>query len=93
MHLGLFLHRCNADLFFAYRCNSDLTLLKAEQHQVDMNELEECRFPQAILCFAKFKPYVEAFYTDPLELFYRSTFDMEQARMKVESILTEVDVS
>ena len=41
--------------------------------------------------FAKFKPLVEAFYTEHLDWFYERTFDMEQARRKVASILAGVE--
>ena len=40
--------------------------------------------------FAKFKPLVESFYTEHLEWFYERTFDVEQAKLKVATILAGV---
>jgi hypothetical protein len=37
------------------------------------------------------KPNVEAFYADHLEWFYESTFNVEEARIKVEDILSAVE--
>jgi hypothetical protein len=90
LHLGLFVHRCKSGRLLVYRCNLEMTLQEAERHEVNVYEIEERRFEQDKLWFAKFKPYVEAFYTDHLEWFYARMFDTEQARMKVESILSEV---
>ena len=53
-----------------------------------MSKLEAHPFAQDTVWFAKFKPYVEAFYTEHLEWFFDRTFDVEQVRLKVESILS-----
>ena len=52
--------------------------------------LEALRFSQDKLWFAKFKPNVEAFYTDHLQWFFENTFNVEHIRIKVEGILSEV---
>ncbi len=62
----------------------------AERKQIDVIEIEEHQFEQDKVWFSKFKPYVEAFYTDHLEWFYGRTFDVELARQKVQYILTAV---
>jgi hypothetical protein len=67
-----------------------MTKQEAELHEVVVNNIEEHRFEQDKDWFTNFKAYVEPFYTDHLEWFYQRTFDMEQARVKVDSILTGV---
>ncbi len=67
-----------------------MSVPEAEEHQVDVNEIEAFRFSQDKQWFAKFKPNVEAFYADHLEWFFESTFNVEAARLKVEGILSEV---
>ncbi len=93
LQLGLFVHRCNAGRLLVYRCNCGMTLKEAEEHEVALSGIEEYRFLQDKQWFAKFKPLVEAFYTQHLQWFYESTFDMQQARLKVEMILTGVDAT
>ena len=65
--------------------------LEAEEHQVDAKNIEEYRFEQDKKWFATFKPNVEAFFINHLEWFYGRTFDTDQARNKVKSILTGVE--
>ena len=90
LQLGLVVHRCNSGRLLVYRCKSNMKEIDAEQHLVDANNVEEYCFDQDKVWFAKFKPNVEAFYTHHLEWFHGSTFDMDHARNKVESILYEV---
>jgi hypothetical protein len=88
LQLGLFVHRCTAGRLLVYRCQCDMTLTEAKHHEVDVNAIEEYRFSQDKEWFAKFKPLVETFYHQHLEWFYDSTFDMEEARLKVEMMVT-----
>ena len=76
MQLGLFVHRCNAGRLLVYRCASDMSVQEAEKHQVDVNAIEVFNFSQDKEWFAKFKPNVEAFFTDHLEWFYEESFNM-----------------
>ena len=87
------MHRCNAGRLLVYRCNSAMTVKEAEEHVVAISGIEEYRFVQDKQWFAKFKPLVEAFYTQHLQWFYESTFDMQQARLKVEMIVTGVNAT
>ncbi len=80
LQLGLFVHRCNEGRMLVYRCSPGMSVPEAEDHQVDVNQW-----------FATFKPNVEAFYADHLEWFYESTFNLEEAKLKVEGILSEVE--
>jgi hypothetical protein len=57
---------------------------------VAFNAIEEYRFSADKEWFAKFKPLVETFYTEHLEWFYERTFDVEQAKLKVATILAGV---
>jgi hypothetical protein len=91
LQLGLFVHRCNAGRLLVYRCALDMTLSEATDREVASNAIEEYRFSQDKEWIAKFKPLVEAFYTEHLEWFYERTFDMEHARLKVASIMAGVD--
>jgi len=68
-----------------------MSVPEAEAHQVDVNQIEAFPFSQDKQWFAKFKPNVEAFYAGHLEWFYESTFNVEEARLKVEGILREVE--
>jgi hypothetical protein len=68
-----------------------MTLSEATDREVASNAIEEYRFSQDKEWIAKFKPLVEAFYTEHLEWFYERTFDMEHARLKVASIMAGVD--
>ena len=90
VQLGL---RLRLGSVLVYRCSPDMSVPEAEDHQVDVNQIEAFPFSQDKQWFAKFKPNVEAFYADHLEWFYESTFNVEEARLKVESILSEVDSS
>jgi hypothetical protein len=88
LKLGLFIHQCTSGRLLVYRCNAQMmTRHAAEHHEVNVNDIEDHVFQQDKLWFAKFKPNVKAFCTQHLEWFYARTFDMEQARCKVESIL------
>ncbi len=82
MQLGLFVHRCNAGCLLVYRCASDMSVSEAEHLQVDVNAIEVFKFSQDKEWFARFKPHVEAFFTDHLEWFYDESFYMELARQK-----------
>ena len=93
LQLGLFVHRCNSGRLLVYRCNYGMNEIDAGEHLVDANNVEEYCFDQDKVWFAKFKPNVEAFYTHHLEWFHGSTFDMDHARNKVESILSEVEAT
>ena len=90
LQLGLFVHRCKTGRLLVYRCDSEMTKDEAELQQIEVIKIEEHRFEQDKVWFSKFKPNVEAFYTDHLEWFYGRTFDVELARQKVEKILTAV---
>ena len=92
LQLGLSVHRCNAGCLLVYRCAFDMTVTEAAEHEVAGNAIEEYKFSQDKEWFAKFKPLVEAFYTEHLDWFYERTFDMEQARRKVASILAGVEM-
>ncbi len=91
LQLGLFVHRCNEGRMLVNRCSPDMSVPEAEDHQVDVNQIEAFPFSQDKQWFTKFKPNVEAFYADHLEWFYESTFNVEEARLKVEGILSEVE--
>jgi hypothetical protein len=90
LQLGLFVHRCNAGRLLVYRCALDLTVTEAADLEVAFNAIEEYRFSADKEWFAKFKPLVETFYTEHLEWFYERTFDVEQAKLKVATILAGV---
>jgi hypothetical protein len=93
LQLGLFVHRCSAGRLLVYRCNCDMTVPEAKDHEVDVHAIEDFRFSQDKKWFAKFKPCAEAFYNQHLEWFYDSTFDMEQTKLKVKTILDGVSAT
>ena len=68
-----------------------MTVTEEADREVAGNAIEEYRFSQDKQWYAQFKPLVEAFYTEHLEWFYERTFDMEQAGLKVASIVAGVD--
>ncbi len=90
MYLGLFVHGYKFGRLLVYRCNTDMTKQDAELHEVVVTNIEEHQFEQDKEWFTLFKAYVEPFYTKHLEWFYHKTFDMDEAHMKVDSILTGV---
>jgi hypothetical protein len=67
-----------------------MTKQEAELHEVVANNIEDQPFEQDKDWFSNFKANVEPFYTEHLEWFYQRTFDMKEAHMKVDSILTGV---
>ena len=89
LQLGLFVHRCNAGRLLVYRCVSDMSVPEAEDHQVDVKAIEVFKFSQDKEWFARFKPHVEAFYKDHLQWFYEESFNMKQARIRVENLITQ----
>ena len=89
LQLGLFVHGCKSGHLIVYRCNAEIqTIQDAKRHEVNVSKIEAHTFAQDTVWFSKFKPYVEAFYTEHLEWFFDRTFDVEQARLKVDSILS-----
>jgi hypothetical protein len=96
LNLGLFIcppasSQCTSGRLLVYCCSAQMmTRHAAEHHEVNVSDIEDYVFQQDKLWFAKFKLNVEAFYTQHLEWFYARTFDMEQARVKVERILDRI---